>query len=436
MHPPQQPIETIGGDRRESTKTAPSAIVSPSDHDALIDRGLIFFIVVLVPSIPFTAFRLPTGTYFLPFIAIPVAALGYWSLITFKFALPPPRAVRQVTLIIITLFAWVVLSMIWSQTPQVSRVGSLAFYIGAVTFTLIFQRTSSDTLFRASSLLLTLMTLLTLYGLYLFASGQDHWFQFTSETASAVGTRNADAFMVATAFPLALSRTIVSGIRLPAKVLAGGAGAVCVAAVLLSLSRSATVGLVLATLIILGFGSRLIPVRPRTIAIVAVLSIVTFLLLKTYFSTSELSFTRFGTLNQSSRIPLAQTAFDTGRAHPFTGVGYFEFTTLNSYGEDAHDAYLNLFAELGIPGVTLFALMLLAPLISYVRLARLPHWGSWLPAKTRILYIQGFGMLLTLTLLAATDTFYKSIYFWIVYMLSIMHLASAQIDAKRLFREE
>ena len=66
MHPPQQPIETIGGDRRESTKTAPSAIVSPSDHDALIDRGLIFFIVVLVPSIPFTAFRLPLELTFFP----------------------------------------------------------------------------------------------------------------------------------------------------------------------------------------------------------------------------------------------------------------------------------------------------------------------------------------------------------------------------------
>ena len=436
MHSPGQPPKAIGDHRDDWIKAAPPTIMSSPDHGAPIDRGLIFLIVVLVPSIPFTTFRLPAGTYFLPIIAIPVAALGYWSLITFKSAPPPPPVVRQASLIMITLFAWTLLSLVWSQTPQASRVGSLAFYICAVTCTLIFQRTSKDTLFRASSLLLALMTLLTLYGLYLFASGQDHWFQFTSETASIVGTRNADAFMVATVFPIALSRTLVSGVRFPAKVLAGGAGAVCVTAVLLSLSRSATVGLVLVALITLGFGSRLIPVKPRTIVIVAILSIVTFFLLKTYFATSELSFTRFSTLNQSSRIPLAQTALNTGLAHPLTGVGYFEFTTLNSFGEDAHDAYLNLFAELGIPGVSLFALMLVAPLIAYVRLARLPYWRSWLPAKTRVLHLQGFGMLLTLTLLAATDTFYKSIYFWIVYMLSVMHLASAQVDLKTSFREE
>jgi O-antigen ligase len=326
--------------------------------------------------------------------------------------------------------------MTWSQQPQISRAGSLVFYVGAVALTLIFQRRSWETLYRASSLLLVLMTVLTLFGLYLFASGRDHWFQFTSETATAIGTRNADAFMVATIFPLALSRTIVSGGRLSFRVLAGGAGAVCVAAVLLSLSRSSTAGILMATLVILGFGSRLIPVRPRTIVIVAVLSVVTYFLLKTYFATSELSFTRFSTLNQSSRIPLAQTALDTGLTHPFTGVGYFEFTSLNSFGEDAHDAYLNLFAELGIPGVALFLLMLGAPLISYMRLVRLPQWGPWLPTRIRVLYLQGFGMLLTLTLLAATDTFYKSIYFWIVYMLSIMHLASARTVTMKLSRGE
>lgn len=435
MQSPGQPPNAIAGHCDDRIKVAPPMIMSSPDHGAPIDRGLIFLIVVLVPSIPFTNFRLPAGTYFLPIVAIPVAALGYWSLITFKSAPPLPPVVRQASLIMITLLAWTLLSLVWSQTPQASRVGSLAFYICAVTCTLIFQRTSKDTLFRASSLLLALMTLLILYGLYLFASGQDHWFQFTSETTS-IGTRNADAFMVATVFPIALSRILVSGVRFPAKVLAGGAGVVCITAVLLSLSRSATVGLVLVALITLGFGSRLIPVKPRTIMIVAILSIVTFFLLKTYFATSELSFTRFSTLNQSSRIPLAQSALNTGLAHPLTGVGYSEFTTLNSFGEDAHDAYLNLFAELGIPGVSLFALMLVVPLIAYVRLARLPYWRSLLPAKTRVLHLQGFGMLLTLTLLAVTDTFYKSIYFWIVYMLSVMHLASAQVDLKTSFREE
>ncbi len=130
--------------------------------------------------------------------------------------------------------------------------------------------------------------------------------------------------------------------------------------------------------------------------------------------------------SESSCVPLARLALDAGLTHPITGVGYSEFSTLNAYGEDAHDAYLNLYAELGFPGVALFVLMLCNPIVQYVRLARLPGFGPWLPAKIRVLYLQGLGMVLALAVLAATDTFYKSVYFWIVYMFSVMHLSTVQ----------
>lgn len=410
--------------RREPVSAPKTLAIQPTSHDTPIDRGLMYLMVALVPTIPFAQFRLPTGTYYLPFVAAPVAGLAYWGVVSYRRSTPPFPLARQAAFLASILCAWAVLSLIWSEQSQTSRVGSLAFYLVATAVIPIFHNISSQTLYRSTTLLLALMVLLVLYGLYLFAVGQDHWFQFTSETASIVGTRNSDAFMVATIFPLALSRAIVSGLRASARLAAGACGALCTAAVLLSLSRSSTVGLIAAALVTVTAGARLIPVRLRTILIFALLSIGTLLLLKIYFADNELSLTRFGTIDQSSRIPLAQTALDTGLAHPLTGVGYFEFSSLNPYGEDAHDAYLNLFAELGFPGLALFITMLGAPLVWYARMTRLPQWGSSMPTKIRILYLQGFGMLVTLALLSATDTFYKSIYFWIVYMMSIMHLSS------------
>ena len=409
----------------------PPPLVVIEERDGPVERSLLFLLVALVPTIPLTVFRFDTGAYYLPIVAVPFGLLAYWCLLSSKFAPPATSCARQLALSGTFLCAWAILSLVWSEKPQVSSVGSLAFYVAAVVIIVLFQRRSAASMCQASTLLLVLMTCLTAYGLYIFATGQDWWFQFTSVTSTSVGTRNSDAFMVVTVFPMAISRVLVPGSRTVIRLLSGAAGALCIAAVLLSLSRASTIGLLAVALIMMAVGARLIPINLRTLCMTALLAAACIFLIRTIFATSELSLARFSALDQSSRISLAQMALDTGLAHPLTGIGYSNFAPLSEGGQDAHDAYLNLFAELGIPGLAMFVTLLAIPLMHYIRLARHPSWKMGLPAPTRILYLQGFGMLLTVALLAATDTFYKSIYFWIVYLLSVIQLNSLPMAVSR-----
>jgi O-antigen ligase len=402
--------------------------VVPASHPPLaggesaVDRLILFLIVLLIPTIPFSAFRIPTKSFLLPFSALAFFMLAYWGIISFKTPFLSSRTARRSAIIVMSFGAWATLSLIWSQTPQLSRLLALMFYILSTATIIAFNRITGRTLHRASTILLTVMTLLIIYGLYLLAARKAPWFEFTQQDSTQIGTRNADAFMVAAILPLAFVRALISGTSKVRQIFAALAGALAVAAILLSLSRSSTVGIAIVAAIIVLVGKDLIPVRPRTIIVVSLLSIGAVFILHNYFGSEELSFSRFQAVDQSSRIPLARTAYATGMEHPLIGVGYFEFPSLNPYGEDAHDAYLNLFAELGLPGLLLFTLLLAVPLFRYLTLARQLRKYR-LDVETRTLFLQGLGLLVTVALLAFTDTFYKSIFFWIIYNLAIMHLS-------------
>jgi O-antigen ligase len=411
------------GDDSGLEPVVPASGQRPAGAESAVDRLILFLIVLLIPTIPFDAFRIPTNSFLLPYAALAVAMLAYWGLISFKTPFLPSRTSRRSAIIVMLFGAWATLSLVWSQAPQLSHLLALMFYLTSSAAIISFNRITGSTLHKASTLLLILMTLMVIYGLYMLATGKSDWFQFAQPQPDSVqlGTRNSDAFMVATVFPLALVRALVSGVSKRVRLFAAVAGALSIAAVLLSLSRSSTVGIAVAAVITVFVGRHLIPVRPRTILATGLLLVAAFFVLHNYFGDQELSFARFQTVDQSSRIPLARTAYDLGMDHPLTGVGYFEFPSLNPYGEDAHDAYLNLFAELGLPGLLLFTLFLIVPLYRFLVLAR-RFRGLRLDVMTRTLYLQGLGMLVTVALLAATDTFYKSIYFWIIYVFAVMHL--------------
>ncbi len=404
---------------------------SPSDpasgrksenYESVIDRALLFLVIILVPTIPFSQFRVPTHSFLLPYVAAALAMLAYWALISFKSPVTPSRTSKRCAAIIMLFGAWAMLSLSWSQPPQFAHLISLMFYVLAAAVIAARTRVSGTTLQRSSTLLMVLLTILTIYGLYLLASHQTYWFQFTSANSTQIGTRNADAFMIATAFPLALARATTSGASKRIRLMAASCGALYIAAIMLSLSRSSTVGIAIAGIVIITVGRDLIPVRARTLVALAIPALVAIFILHSYFGGQELSLTRLQTVDQSSRIPLAQMAYHVGMAHPLGGVGYYGFPAVNAWDEDAHDAYLNLFAELGIPGLLVFILLFAVPLYRYLTLARQLR-DNYLEVQARVLYLQGFGMLLTLALLSLTDTFYKSIYFWIIYILSVMHLA-------------
>lgn len=392
---------------------------SVSRDGSRVSRILLFLLVGLIPTIPFPSFRIALGSFFLPFVAAPMAFLAYWSALRFTTSRATSQTAKYCSLIALAFGGWATLSVMLSGSPQISHVASLVFYVVTCSIILGLGSTDGRTLYQASTLLAGLLTIAVLYGLYQLAEHNNYWFEFAT---SEIGTRNSDAFIIATVFPVAFVRAIVSGISVPIRILAAAIAAIFMAAILLSLSRSSTVGLAAAALITLVTGHRIVPVRVRTLVVLGILSVTALLVLQGYFQGHELSFARFNMLAESSRLPLAQDALHTGLQHPFTGTGYFSFTNSNPWGQDAHDAYLNLFAETGITGVGLFALLFAVPLYGYIRVLQgfAMHWA--LP-HIRVLYLQGFGMLVSIALLAATDTFYKSIYFWIAYCFAIMPLA-------------
>lgn len=384
-------------------------------------RGLFLLLAALVPTTPFPAFRLLSGAFFIPFAAAPLAAFAFWSLICRRQVADSSRTPQRCALLILALGAWSIITGLGAGHPQPSHIVSLLFY--AVTSSVILAAgwVPWRTFRHASTILLVLMTPIVLAGLYQLAMGHAHWFEFIRHTSSGLGTRNSDAFMVATLFPLAFARAAVTGVRPLVRFAAGAVGVTFAAAVLLSLSRSSTVGMAVVTLGMLAAGRRLVPVRPRILLSLTALVLGTFLLLHGYYAHQELSLGRLGTVSESTRIPLAQAAAHDGLTHPLTGIGYFGFGESNPWGEDAHDGYLNFFAETGLVGLGLFACLFAVPLTAYLRALRQRGWQRAQP-QVRVLCLQGFGMLLSLALLAATDTFYKSIYFWIAYIFAVLHL--------------
>lgn len=416
------PVAATIHDRGAASLSAsqPSAELFPS-QEAGIDRALLFLIVALVPLIPFSQFRLPIGPFLLPACAVPFALLAYWQIVSYRSAARHSHTARRAGLLCAFLGLWAMLSLTWSNRPQPSHVVSLLFYVTCTFVILSLGRTSARSLNRASTLLLAGVTVITLFGLFRLATGQTHWFEFTLHELTGLGTRNSDAFMVATVFPIAFARAIVAAGRLPVRIGAAVIGGLLVAAVLLSLSRSSTVGLAVVAFLTALAGRRIIPVRPRTLVVVLLLGGAALLLLNSYFAGRELSLARFGSVSESARIPLARDAFSIGVSHLITGIGYFNFPLSNLMGEDAHNAYLNLFAELGILGLLVFVLIVALPLARYGHLAKALAQSPMNPVE-RVLYLQGYGILATIVLLALTDTFYESIYFWLAYVFAVMHL--------------
>jgi O-antigen ligase len=384
-----------------------------------IGRALLLLLAAMIPTVPFPSFRITLGSFFFPYAAAPMALLAYWSALRPTHSRAISQTAKRCSLTALAFGGWATLSVMVSGYPQLSRIASLLFYVAACSIILGLGSTDDRMLYQASTLLASLLTAAVLYGLYQLAEHQTYWFEFA---ANETGTRNFDAFLIATVFPVAFARAIVSGIPVPVRMLAAAVAAVFVAAILLSLSRSSTAGLAAAALLTLIAGYRIAPMRLRTLVVLGALSVTALLVLQGYFQGHELSLARFSMLTESRRLPLAQSALHTGLQRPFTGIGYFNFTNSNLWGEDAHDAYLNLFAETGIIGMCLFAALFAIPLAGYIRvLRRLPLRGA--APQIRVLYLQGLGMLVSIALLAATDTFYKSIYFWIAYCFAIMPLA-------------
>jgi putative inorganic carbon (hco3(-)) transporter len=193
-------------------------------------------------------------------------------------------------------------------------------------------------------------------GLNQFVSGEQHL------ASGPVADPNDFAFLLASVIPLVVYRLMSPRRRL----FAVTAGAVLGLAVLASLSRGAVVGLAVAGMWVLLSGR----VRMRWVAIAAAAAVVLAVVgLQTWGSELDPALegkTAIAQENVDSRLTMWAVAMDQFRESPLLGVGPGNYSLRYAEhglpvlggqvftGVTTHNTYLNILAELGLPGFLLF----------------------------------------------------------------------------------
>lgn len=180
-------------------------------------------------------------------------------------------------------------------------------------------------------------------------------------------------FLLACTVPLALYR--LGSAPAARRLLAGASLLVMFAAILTTFSRASLIGLAVAGAWALG--TRRLRVRWGVLALVALLAAagVTYLTQPELVRTTLEQKQNIGDRNVDTRLVFWQVALDQFGTSPVVGVGpggyVSRFTEFHYPYEHevttTHNAYLNVLAELGAPGLALFLLFLL---MSWLRLRR------------------------------------------------------------------
>ena len=189
-----------------------------------------------------------------------------------------------------------------------------------------------------------------------------------------------------------LAYAMLSSDRRAVRISCGLAGAVGLAALVLTQSRGGILGLgaglaVLAGAVLLRQRRRILLIAGTVTAVALAVAIVTVIRAESW-ATSRVATTP-GNWADQERAAHWSAAFGMVRAHPVDGVGaggfseyfrtYTEYWRFRVSRGHAHNAYLQLAAEAGLPGLLAYGLMMASIIAALVRSARTAA-SSWLPS--------------------------------------------------------
>jgi O-antigen ligase len=331
------------------------------------------------------------------------------------------------------------MSLFWSEYQNWSFLLELTFYILFVVFIITFCKLRKPAIVSIGQLLFYVIFFIVAVGFFRLLTGRSPWFEFTNHYETEIGTRNSDIFMVVTALPVALSFVLLMYRKRLKKLIAILITCLYMTALLLSLSRGQIITSILVLAILSFVYSLLTNVNYRlsfsAMVMVFLLIVTCWLLFTHYFSDEYHVFKhRFNTIGQSERIAIASFALEVAKEHPLTGIGLENLKFIMPQRLDAHNAYLNILAELGIVGLTLFCLILFYPVYGYSKIFRDIKFSTDTISKG--IYIQGFGFIIALIISSLFDTFYNYIYFWIIYVFSCCDLIYLRSVMNPHFRKE
>lgn len=384
-----------------------------------VDSWLLYGLALTIPTLPFARAELRGYLVSWPFVVILIYSAARFTLIFIRKERVHPRAPLQIALPLLIL--WAAISSSLSGSFDFRFMIEFSFYLATVVVVASICKPQERTLTRAGAILLIVIGSLVAVSLVRILRGDLVWFEFVLYSARTFGTRNSDAFMIATTMPLALATLLYSSSRLERTLTLLLCGLLTTALVL-SLSRGQSLSMALTTAAVLACALRVrrSPRSPAFKSIVLTGVLLCALLglwwsLNTYFSdTFGLMTTRFAVLKDSDRPELLSSAAHVAADHLIFGVGLNNFPRYSELGMHSHNAYLNMLAELGLPGLILFTVVMFLPLVELRRL--FPSISNTASRRQATLYVQAVGIASALVASSVFHVFYNYILFWIMYL--------------------
>jgi O-antigen ligase len=389
---------------------------------ANVTAGLIVFAVVaFLESLPAVAGTASTAKVF----GI-VLALGWLAAVSLRrvggsrslFAAHP---LLVTTIVLYT--AWAGFSLLWAESPAVAQETFIRYALNFMLFPIVYAALRRP------------RHVMWLYGVFvggaLLSAAIGYQTRGDSEFEDRLGgagiNPNQLGALLAVACVLAMTLFAVRSLDLPVRLLFFGCGIFCAIAVILTASRGAMLGLAVATLaapFLVGRTRRL-----RAVGFVALVGVAVVAWAGAFASAQTVDRLTGSYESGSGRTSLWAIGMRMVEDKPLTGVGAGNFpvssvhyllepgvTDRDEYIIDTpkatHNIYLQVWAELGTPGLVLFLGVLVGSLACAVQAARVFQRGGRQSEE-----MLARGLVIALVALLAADFFSTEIYSKQLYLL-------------------
>lgn len=319
--------------------------------------------------------------------------------------------------------AWVMASSLWAEDVSVSRAAFVSFALNLALFAVVFAAVRTPRHVVWLAFVFVVGSLLAVAG-GLAAGGVGD----EGDRLSGSGLNpNVLGAVLAVSVVLSATLALMKSLHRAARVAAGLACLLCVASLLLTGSRGAMLGLAAALVLapfVVGRGR-----RAATAALVAATAVGLWVALNTVAPESAADRLVAVTSTGSGRVDLWTIAGRMIDDRPFIGVGAdnYRVTSVHYLLEPGtivaddyivdnpvvpHNIYLQVFAELGVVGLTLYLALVLACLACFLRAARIFERGG-----NRDAGLLARGLLIALMCLLVALVFSSALYSKQLYLL-------------------
>ncbi len=133
-------------------------------------------------------------------------------------------------------------------------------------------------------------------------------------------------------------------------------------------------------------------------------------------------------VEENVRQDLWATALEVSTENPIGGIGVGQFAQMNRYRVGAHNGYLSVLVETGIPGFVLFAGMIVVSLRGYARIIFSKEYIEQHPAYRELVIACGLGFVIMLLGMFTKDDHYDKM-LWLSMGIGTLFASGRMLEA-------